>query len=53
VGLPLGAGAARHQVEADDRDRQAVHDALAVGGQVEGGQDEAAQVVDRPLQLAA
>jgi len=54
VGRPSGAGmAARHEVEADDGNRQAVEDALPVVGQIEGREQQPAPLIDRPRQLAS
>jgi hypothetical protein len=39
-------------MKADDRDRQAVEHTLPVGGQIEGGEQEPPDGVDRALQLA-
>jgi hypothetical protein len=53
VGLPVRPVGAGHEVETNDRDGQGVDDALPVLRQIERGEEQAAQFVDRPLQGAA
>jgi hypothetical protein len=47
VGGPL-ARSTGYQVEAHDRDGQAIAEALVIGGQVETAQDDLPHVIDGP-----